>query len=183
MIRGLIIGIFVIAAMAGWGLALRAMLGSDELQAELAAQRRTHEAALQKLKAELGDVSAELAALSEKYQAREAAVGSLEEVTKQLQATRLEFDVLTSRTLEARAALEKLQADAKQYQDLFSGPRQEYITITRAKVRAGPGTDFDEVAVVPSDIVLPVFETVEGGTWHKVGYVGYMYHELLEPAS
>jgi hypothetical protein len=50
-------------------------------------------------------------------------------------------------------------------------------------VRREPSTDAAEVAVVPEGNLVHVMEVVEGGTWYKVGGIGYIFHELLEPAS
>ncbi len=44
-------------------------------------------------------------------------------------------------------------------------------------------TDTDEVAVVPAGKSLQVFEIVKDGTWYKVGGMGYIFHELLEPVE
>ena len=63
------------------------------------------------------------------------------------------------------------------------GGTLRFKTKARARVRAGPSTDTDEVAVVPAGKTIQVFEIVEDGAWYKVGGMGYIFHELLEPVE
>ena len=188
MIPRLFVSIIVLAGVAGWVFAFDAMQGRDALerratQAELSLSAKSKEAK-------------ELAALVESYKRGEKAA-NLKEVMKQLQTSRKELASVTTKiapvkkelrelTTKINAAgdeLDKLRASAKQFEALFSGARQKYRTTTRARVRAGPGTDFNEVAILPSGITLPSFETVEDGNWQKVGYIGYVHNDLLEPIS
>ena len=71
----------------------------------------------------------------------------------------------------------------RQQEELLAGSRVLYRTVTRSRVRREPSTDAAEVAVVPEGNLVQVMEVVEGGTWYKVGGMGYIFHELLEPAS
>ena len=66
---------------------------------------------------------------------------------------------------------------------LAEGSELRFKTTARARVRAGPSTDTEEVAVVPAGKAIQVFEIVEDGTWYKVGGMGYVFHELLEPVE
>ena len=86
----------------------------------------------------------------------------------------------------SQAELESCQADLEvlQKRQMFpEGGTLRFKTKARARVRAGPSTDTDEVAVVPAGKTIQVFEAVEEGTWFKVGGMGYIFHELLEPVE
>lgn len=80
-----------------------------------------------------------------------------------------------------QAELEALQANAAE--PLFGDSTLRFKTRVRARVRAEPNTDSDEVAVVPAGKAIQVFESVEGGDWYRVGGMGYIFHELLEPVE
>jgi peptidoglycan hydrolase CwlO-like protein len=80
-----------------------------------------------------------------------------------------------------QAELETVQAKGQKQQDLLGDSTTWFKTKARARVRAGPSTDTDEVAVVSVGKTIQVFEIVEDGTWYKVGGMGYIFHELLEP--
>ncbi len=188
MILRLFVSIIVLAGAAGWVFAFYATQHRDALdrratQAELSLSAKSEEAK-------------ELAALVESYKRGEKAA-NLKEVMKQLQTSRKELASvtakiapvkeelreLTTKINAARDELEKLRAGAKQFEALLSGARQKYRTTTRARVRAGPGTDRKEVAILPSGITLLSFETAEDGNWQKVGYIGYVHNDLLERIS
>ena len=83
----------------------------------------------------------------------------------------------------SQAELETLGAKVRRQQALLEGSMRQFKTKARARVRAGPGTDTDVVAVVSAGNTLQVFEIVEDGTWYKVGVMGYIFHELLEPVE
>ena len=147
--------------------------------------------------AKIAPAKNELRELTTKINAAGVEAANLEVVMKQLQTSRKELvsvaakiapaknelRELTTKINAAGVELEKLTVSGKQIEALISGARQKYRTTTRARVRAGPGTNFDEVAILPSGITLPSFETAEGGNWQKVGCIGYVHNDLLEPIS
>ena len=100
-----------------------------------------------------------------------------------MEAGNVDLLSLQSEIEGSQAELEPLRAEVQKQQALLEGSTLQFKTTTRAKVRAGPGTDTDEVAVVPPGKTLQVFEIVEDGTWYKVGGMGYIFHELLEPVE
>ncbi len=114
-------------------------------------------------------------------QQRAEATKSLEEVTAALEAGNAQLLSLQSEIEGSQAELETLRAKVQRQQALLEGSMLQFKTTARAKVRAGPGTDTDEVAVVPAGNTIQVFEIVEDGTWYKVGGMGYIFHELLDP--
>ncbi len=191
MILRLCVSFMVLAGVAGWVFAFLATQNIDALERR-AAQAEQAELSLSAKSKE----AKELAALLESYRRGEKAA-NLEEVMKQLQTSRKELTSVTTKiapakeelrelTIDINAArdeLEKLRASAKRFEALFTDTRQKYRTTTRARVRAGPGTDFNEVAILPLGITLPGFETMEDGNWQKVGYIGYVHNDLLEPIS
>jgi hypothetical protein len=111
------------------------------------------------------------------------ATESLEELTAALATGKAELLTLQSRIEGSQAELETLESSVQTQQALLQGDILRFRTNARARVRAGPGTDTDEVAVVPAGKTIQVFEIVEDGTWYKVGGMGYIFHELLEPVE
>ncbi len=111
------------------------------------------------------------------------ATKSLEELTAALATGKAELLTLQSQIEGSQAELETLESNVQKQQALPKGNTLRFKTTARARVRAGPGTDTDEVAVVPAGKIIQVFEIVEAGTWYKVGAMGYIFHELLEPVD
>ena len=111
------------------------------------------------------------------------ATKSLEELTAALATGKAELLTLQSQIEGSQAELEKLESNVQTQQALLGGKILQFKTNARARVRAGPGTDTDEVAVVPAGETIQVFEIAEDGTWYKVGGMGYIFHELLEPVE
>ncbi len=162
---------------------------TGELEEKLAAA----EAKLSKVQGELGKATGELSsAQTELAQSRDelrqktkelaaseenlAQAGDLQTVSSELAAAKAEF-------AELEPVLKRLRAEVSQQEELLAGSRVLYRTVTRSRVRREPSTDAAEVAVVPEGSLVQVMEVVEGGTWYKVGGMGYIFHELLEPAS
>ena len=196
-------GVIVIAGVVGWIFAFVQIGEIDSLKSEFEPARQ----GLPSVKDELAQLQRDLeAAQSERSQLQQQveAAESLEELTAALEAGNVDLLSLQSEIegsqakLEAgnalltslqseiegsRAELEPLRAEVRKQQALLEGSTLQFKTTTRAKVRAGPGTDTDEVAVVPPGKTLQVFEIVEDGTWYKVGGMGYIFHELLEPVE
>ncbi len=191
MIQRLLVSIIVLAGVAGWVYAFYATQDRDGLERR-AMQAEQAERSLSAKSKE----AKELAALVESYKRGEKAA-NLEEVMKQLQTSRKELASVTTKIAAAKEELRELttkinaardelenpRVSAKQFDALFLGAHQKYRTTTRARVRAGPGTDFNEVAILPSGITLPSIETAEDGNWQKIGYIGYVHNDLLEPIS
>jgi len=196
-------GVVVIAGVVGWIFAFVQIGEIDSLKSEFEPARQGLPSAKDELAQLRGDLEAAQSERSQLQQQVEAAE-SLEELTAALEAgnadllsmqseiegsqAKLEAGnaLLTSLQSEiegSRAELEPLRAEVQRQQALLEGSTLQFKTTTRAKVRAGPGTDTDEVAVVPPGKTLQVFEIVEDGTWYKVGGMGYIFHELLEPVE
>jgi len=101
---------------------------------------------------------------------------------------RIEAEVLASKaeSLVPQSELESCQAELAELQERQMLPGDgtlQFRTKARARVRAGPSTDTDEVAVISAGKPIQVLEAVEDGTWYKVGGMGYIFHELLEPVG
>ncbi len=175
-------GVVVIAGIVGWIFAYVQIGEIDSLKSELEPARQ----GLASAKGELAQLQGDLvAAQSERSQLQQQveAAESLEELTAALEAGNVLLTSLQSKIEGSQAELEPLRAEVQKQQALLEGSTLQFKTTTRAKVRAGPGTDTDEVAVVPPGKTLQVFEIVEDGTWYKVGGMGYIFHELLEPVE
>ncbi len=177
--RGMVVGLVGVVAVAGWGLALTSMGSTGELEQEL----RAVKADLSVANVELSKMSSELAATREVQQGFQDANASLIDMSRQLEADRAEFADLTRKIGAAKARLGKLRAEAKKRQDLSADAALGYRTTTRARVRAAPTTESQEVALMPAGTPLVVLDSVADGTWYKVGRVGFMHRDLLEPAS
>ncbi len=177
--RGMVVGLVGIVAVAGWGLALTSMGSTGELEQKL----RSAKAGLSVANVELSKTSSELAATREAQQVLRDANASLIDMSRQLEADRAEFADLTRKIGAAKARLGKLRAEAKEHQDLAADAALGYRTTTRARVRAAPTTESQEVALMPAGTPLVVLDSVADGTWYKVGRVGFMHRDLLEPAS
>ncbi len=156
-------GVIVIAGGVGWILAL---LQTQELNAaESELERRAS------VSDELAQVRHELA-------------------TVEIERDRLQFEsgLDTNKAASLQTEIEGCQAELEALQanvpePLLGGSTLRFKTRVRARVRAEPSTDSDEVAVVPAGKTIQVFETVEGGNWYKVGGMGFIFHELLEPVE
>ncbi len=177
--RGIMVGLVGVVAVAGWGLALASMGGSGDLEEKLLAA----EADLSAKTAEVSKMSAELAAAREVQQGVQEATASLADMAKQLESDRGELATLTLKIDAAEARLGDLRAEAKERQDFVADAAPSYRTTTKARVRAAPTTESKEVAMVPAGTPVVVLDSVGDGTWYRVGRVGFMHRDLLEPAS
>ncbi len=196
-------GAVVIAGIVGWIFAYVQIGEIDSLKSELEPARQGLASAKDELAQLQGDLEAAQSERGQLQQQVEAAE-SLEELSAALEAGDADLLSLQSKIeglqaeLEAgdadllsrqseieglQAELEPLRAEVQRQQELLEGSTLQFKTKIRAKVRAGPGTDTDEVAVVPPGKIVQVFEIVEDGTWYKVGGMGYIFHELLEPVE
>ena len=154
-------GVVVIAGVVGWIIAFVQFGKVDSLKSDLEAAQ------------------SERSQLQQRVEATE----SLEQLTVALEAGKARLLSLQSEVEGSQAELETLRPKVQRQQALLEGSMLRFKTNARARVRAGPGTDTDEVAVVPVGKVLQVFEIVEDGTWYRVGGMGYIFHELLEPVE
>ncbi len=176
--RGMVVGLVGLVAVAGWGLALTSMGSTGELEQEL----RAAKADLSVASVDLAEMSSELAATREVQQGLQDANASLVDMAGQLEADRAELAALTPKIDAAKARLGTLRAEAKERQDLAADAAPSYRTTTRARVRAAPTTESQELALMPAGTPVVVFDSVADGTWYKVGRVGFMHRDLLEPA-
>ncbi len=141
------------------------------------------EADLTVTKAEVSKMSAELATAREVQRDIQEATATLSYMAKQLESDQGELAALTLKIDAAKARLGTLRAEAKEHQDLVADAAPSYRTTTRARVRAAPTTESQEVAMVPAGTRVVVLESVEDGVWYKVGRVGFMHRDLLTPAA
>ncbi len=168
-----IVGIVVlVVGVAGWVVAFSSIGTTGGLESELAAAREE----AKKAEADLALVSDNLSTAQEALDQQKEASDNLEQLTAKLDTGKAELAALTS-------VLEPLRAEIHKQQQLVEGSALKVRTTTRVKVRMGPSTETEEVAVVPEGNSVQVFEIVEDGTWYKVGGMGYIFHELLEPLS
>lgn len=177
--RGMMVGLVSVVAVAGWGLALASMGGSGGLEEKLLAA----EADLTVTKAEVSKMSAEIAAAREVQQGIQEATTSLSDMAKQLESDQVELAALTLKIDAVKARLGTLRAEAKERQYLAANAASNYRTTTKARVRAAPTTESQEVALMPAGTPLVVLDSAADGTWYKVGRVGFMHRDLLEPVS
>ncbi len=175
-------GVVIIAGVVGWIFAFVQIGEIDTLKNELGPARQDLASAndeLAQLQGALEAAQSERSQLQQQVEATE----SLEELTAALEAGNAQLISLQSEIEGLQVELEPLRAEVQRQQELLEGSTLQFKTTTRAKVRAGPGTDTDEVAVVPPGKTIQVFEIVADGTWYKVGGMGYVFHKLLEPVE
>ncbi len=175
-------GVVVIASVVGWIFAFVQIGEIDSLKSELEPARQGLASAKDELAQLQGDLEAAQSERSQ-LQQRVEATESLEELTAALEAGNAQLLSPQSEIEGSQAELETLRAKVQRQQALLEGSMLQFKTNARARVRAGPGTDTDQLAVVPAGKILRVFEIVEDGTWYKVGCMGYIFHELLEPVE
>ena len=179
--RGPMAGVLVAVtvALVGWGVAFGSMVLSGEMEDRLASA----EAERSETRVVLAQRVDELAAVRLEYRKYQDMSGNLEKVTGDLAGAKGELADLLLQIDAAEARLDQQRAEAREQQTFLAGTARDYVTTTRAKVRARPTTASEELAIVPEGTPLAVFEIVEEGTWYKVGSVGFMHHELLKPVS
>ncbi len=97
-------------------------------------------------------------------------------VTSQTALASLQSEIDTAETELAR-----LQTTLQRQRQRSQAPAATYQTLTRARVRAGPSINTNEVAVVSAQQVLEVSQPLEGSAWYKVRVSGYMFHKLVQP--
>ncbi len=175
-------GVVVVAGVVGWIFAFVQIEEIDGLKSELEPARQGLASAKDELAQLQGDLEATQSERSQ-LQQRIKRTESLEELTAALEAGNAQRLSLQSEIEGSQAELETLRAKVQKQQALLEGRMLRFKTNARVKVRAGAGTDTEEVAVIPAGKTLQVFEIVEDGTWYKVGGMGYIYHELLEPVK
>jgi hypothetical protein len=156
-------------AIAGWGVVYLQDGWLDNRERDLADLRQAAAIAAGKSPAVVGASVTEHRPASPKTSAAEGAAASPE-----LSAVRAKLE-------KSRAELDELQAKIGRHKRLLEGIARRYRTTARVNVRAGPSTSAEAVAVIPKGKTLQVFESVEDGAWYKVGGIGFIFHELLEP--
>ncbi len=168
---------WILAALAtaigagGWAFAIFFMLSADDIESELTAAR-----------AELSTLSDEVAVFREIHGKYQDVAANLEEMNEHLADRRKVLIGLELKIEDAKAELERLRTEAKKYGELLPSAPQKYLSTTRAKIRAGSSTNSKQIAIVSEGVPISVYDTAEGGTWHKIGLTGYIYNELLRPA-
>ncbi len=177
---GRLVAVFGFAvALLGWVAAFVTVRGTSDLEDRLASA----EAEVSETRAVLAQKADELAAVRLEYREYQDMSGNLEKVTGYLAGGKGDLADVLLQIDAAEARLDQQRDEARDQQALLSGTARDYVTTTRARVRARPTTASEELAIVPEGAPLAVFEIVEEGTWYKVGSVGFMYHELVKPVS
>jgi len=161
--RNTVLGVIAVAGVAGWIFALYQNQQLEILRRDLERQtfaKEEFEQARRNL----------MTAQIERDRCRTEA---------EILASKAESPVPQSELESCQVALAELQGR----QMLPEDGTLQFRTKARARVRAGPSTNTDEVAVVSAGKTIQVLEAVEDGTWYKVGGIGYIFHELLEPVE
>ncbi len=178
LVGSIIIGGGLLAiAVVGWTMALNAIGTLTDLTGKLAVA----EAELSRSKAGLSSTSEQLTLAHEDLQQLEQSIRNREELIKQVESHKAELEFLKAQVEDRKAALGRFRTEAKHLQELLLGKAPKYVTTTWARLRAGPSTEAEEVAVVTAGVPLHVLEAVKDGRWYKVGSIGFMYHTLLKP--
>ncbi len=176
--RWILAALATVIGAGGWALAIFFMLGADDIESELTAAL----AELSKTKAERSTLSDEVAVFRQTHGRHQDVAANLEEMNEHLEDRRKALIDLELKIDDARAELERLRAEAKNYGEILPGAPQRYLSTTRAKIRSGSSTNSKQIAIVSEGVPISVYEMAEGGSWYKVGLTGYIYHELLKPS-
>lgn len=107
--------------------------------------------------------------------------GELVRLRGQLEAAEQRMLVLEDRFVEAGSKLAGLPDHVRQ--KLAAGAAAKYMTVKRAKLRMGPSTQSQELAILSSDTPIEVLGLAAGGEWLEVVRVGYVHNDLLRPAQ
>ncbi len=186
--------IVVAIAIVGWIVAFTYQQQVDGLQQTLtmvADERSATSEQLAEAQGELASLTESVARLEEVDLALDeikSAVGSLEGVNAQIDDRTATLASLTPE-LEAKTAelsalqenVEALEVQAVVYDAFTAGGPFRFQTSSTVNVRTGPSTDADVLVVLPPGTEVEVFEAVEDGQWYKIGGVGYIFHELVQP--
>lgn len=187
--------VIVIVAAIGWIMVFTNQQQIDELQESLSLVGTERAAATDEIAA-LKDEVAALAESAARLEEAESAlddyktsVGSLEDVNAQiddlaatLASLTPELDVKTAELAELTEKVEALEVQAVVYEAFTGGGPLRFQTSGNVNVRTGPSTDSDVLVVLPPGTDVEVFEAVEGGEWYKIGGVGYIFHDLVQPS-
>lgn len=172
----------IAAAIVGWGVVVLQAQWLDDLEGKLADSDQELAVAAQ----EQSQVSQEQApvqdAARDYEEVQRQAMTSLEQLRAELDAGEERLASLRSQIEASTAELDRLEAEIEEKGTERVDPGLEYRTTTRARVRTGPTTDANEVAVVAADQLVEVSGSSESETWYKVTVSGYMFHRLLRPS-
>lgn len=171
----------IAAAVVGWSLVLLQDRWLDNLEAKLAELREQPAASLD----EPPPAPDSAAAAGGQSPAASAPVSAqvlekLDELKSELRASWAEREDLNQIIHQSETEIKQLRAKLSQAAEAPSEAAQEFRTVTRTRMRAGPTTDAKEIGVISQGASVQVVDTVEEGTWYEVCVLGYAFHELLE---
>lgn len=172
----------IAAALVGWSLFLLQDHWLDNLEAELADLRAQQATAQDQPSTAPGSTALGSQSAASSAPVSAQVLAKLDELKSELQASWSERDALTRIIHESETELKELRAKLSQASAPPNQPGQEFRTVTRTRMRAGPTTEAEEVAVLSQGAKLQVVDTVEDGTWYEIRLLGYAFHELLEPS-
>lgn len=132
---------------------------------------------------EVASASDDVAQAREALRQHQEANQELDELIARIDQSRSELASLTPQADEIRVELDRLRGEVQDQQALLSGTALKFRTTAEAKIRAEPSLDGQEVAVVLEGNTLEVLEIVDDGKWYRVGGLGFVFHEQLEPVA
>ena len=149
----------ILAAVGGWVTACSLILVMNWSERNFDVVNQ----ALTKSLAERSDLMAELVRLEDRLQASEQRASALED-----------------RSAHSQSKLAGLPDHVRE--KLAAGAVAKYMTVKRAKLRLGPSTQTQELAILSPDTPIEVLGLADGGEWLEVVRVGYVHNDLLRPA-
>lgn len=186
--------VIVVVAIVGWVTVYNNQGQLEELRESLALVSTERAAAtdeIAELKTEIETLTEATARLEEAEQALDeykTAVGSLEGVNREIEDRNAtlasmtpELDARSAELEELTAKVEALEVQALVFEAFTGGGPLRFQTSRSVNVRSEPSTDSEVLVVLPEGANVEVFEAVAGGEWYKIGGVGYIFHELIEP--
>ena len=171
----------IAAALVGWSLVFLQDRWLDNLEARLAELRAQPATAPNEPSAAQQSAAADGQGPEATAPVSAQVMEKLDELKSELRASRSERDALNEIVYQSEAEIKQLRAKLSQAAEAPGQAAQDFRTVTRARMRAGPTTDAEEIGVISQGPSLQVLDTVENGTWYEIRVLGYAFHELLEP--
>jgi chromosome segregation ATPase len=123
----------IAAALVGWAVVLLQDRWLDGLESELADARQPEPASS-------GEVSTGLEGSATVSESSSQALADLEQLKRELEASKVERAVLNQLIHQSERELERLRAQLDQKAQPAQEPGREFQTVTRTQIRAGPTT-------------------------------------------
>lgn len=118
-------------------------------------------------------------ALTDSIVERESLSQELEQVTALFNSAQQKLSSAQNQVADSSTRLDGLPDHVQE--KLLAGAVGKYVTVTRAKLRSGPSTQSQELAVLSPETPIEVLGVAADGQWLEVARIGYVHNDLLRP--